>query len=136
MALYRKKELFFTYEKSAKTSDALPAIFEDILQKYTIEGIYFAKGPASFMTIKLLYIFLKSLQIALGCKLLAVDSFYFTQGRAIKSIGKLFFIKEGGQIIVQKSEQIEVQEIYIPKTLDTLAFSDDIEPLYILPAVQ
>lgn len=63
IGIYEDKKLIETISTEEKTSDILPKIFENILQKYEIKNLFYAKGPGSFMAIKITYLFLKSLSI-------------------------------------------------------------------------
>ena len=133
IGLYRDAVLFDAIESEEMTSDFLPRFFDDILKKYTINSVIYAKGPGSYMAIKLVYIFLRTLQITKNIKILAVDGFYFNQNRPIKAVGNRYFVKENDTITIQNSD--EVGEFELPKSLNYSDFSSDIEPIYILNAV-
>ena len=45
-----------------QTSEALPLLFESILKEYDPKRLFFARGPGSFMAIKITYIFFKNAQ--------------------------------------------------------------------------
>jgi len=123
------------YETTDQTSEALPLLFESILKEYQAARLFFARGPGSFMAIKITYIFLKTLSIALGVPLLACDGFVFNEGRAIRAMRNLYFVKEAGEITTVRLENPVEQHFSLPKTLDVTLFNDEIEPLYMLPAV-
>ena len=86
------------------------------------------------MSIKISYIFLKTLAISKNLQLFATDGFTFNQNSAIKAIGTLYFIKKNGKIQTQKIDS-EIVPFNLPKRLDKTVFSTDSEPLYILPAL-
>ncbi|WP_245600585.1 hypothetical protein [Sulfurospirillum arcachonense] len=118
-----------------QTSEALPLIFKDILEEFTCKRIFFARGPGSFMAIKITYILLRTLSIVKGIELFATDGFNFNQNSPIKAMRKMYFVKEDELI---KTEFIEDEikcDFYLPQNLKIENFSKDIEPLYILPAV-
>lgn len=122
-------------ESSEKTSEALPKIFEQILKRFTCKRVFFARGPGSFMAIKITYIFLRTLAITKGIELFASDGFYFSHDLPIKAMGKLYFVKENGTIAVKiLPEPIETL-FFLPQTIEEHCFSKEIEPLYILPAI-
>ena len=115
----------------------MPKIFDDILKKYKLKNLYYAKGPGSFMAIKITYLFLKTLTITKNCQLFATDGFNFNQNSAIKAIGTLCFIKKDGIIATQKIDEDtkELKAFALPQRLDYKIFTKDNEPLYVLPAV-
>ena len=136
--MYENQILIDEFESREKTSDILPKIFDTILKKYTCTNLYFAKGPGSFMSIKITYLFLKTLTITKNIKLFATDGFSFNQNSPIKAIGTLYFIKKDGIISTQKITDDEIKKIkafILPKNLSYQLFTTDNEPLYILPAV-
>ena len=87
------------------------------------------------MAIKITYIFLRTLSITLDCKLKAADGFTFNDNSPIPAMGKLYFMKENDKIRTEVLDKVEAREFYLPSILDETLFSDDTEPLYILPAV-
>jgi tRNA A37 threonylcarbamoyladenosine modification protein TsaB len=135
IGLYKENKLFETITSEEKTSEILPKIFKKLLAKYTCKKIYFARGPGSFMAIKITYIFLKTLSISKDIELFATDGFYFSNNNPIKAIKKMYFIKENDKITTKFfNEEIET-DFKLPEILNIEKFSTDIEPLYILPAV-
>ena len=137
IGVYQNDILIDTYESHEKTSEILPSIMENILNRYEIRKLYFARGPGSFMAIKITYIFLKTISITLEVPLLATDGFAFNQNSPIKAVGSLYFCKENGMITTQKVDdpQEKIKFFTLPKVLDKKIFTSETEPLYILPAV-
>jgi len=133
IGIYKDKVLIDEIISNEMTSDFLPKFFDKILKKYKIDNIIYAKGPGSYMSIKLTYIFLKTLQIVKNINILAVDGFYFNQNSPIKAVGNRFFVKENDTITIKKAEVTNSFEL--PKKLKFEDFSKEIEPLYILNAV-
>ncbi len=133
IGLYENGELFEIIESNEMTSDFLPSFFDEILKKYKIKNIIYSNGPGSYMSIKLTYIFLKTLQITQNINVFAVDGFYFNQNKPIKAIGKKYFVKENDTITLQETD--EKSEFNLPKKLNYEDFSTKIEPIYILNAV-
>jgi len=136
VGIYQDGRLIRKIQTSQKTSEALPKIFANILATYDVARIYFAKGPGSFMSIKLVYIFLKTLQIAKNIQLLGCEAFAFNDNAPIKAFGNLYFVKENGKIVTKKFDVPPKSEFHLPKRLEGLECSDDISPLYVLPAVK
>jgi hypothetical protein len=124
-----------THTSHEQTSEALPKLFDALLQTYTPKRLFFARGPGSFMSIKISYIFLKTLSIALGIPLHASDGFVFNEGRPIKALRQLYFVKCDEVIETRTFEVPQEQYFSLPEILDERNFGDVIEPLYMLPAV-
>ncbi len=135
IGLYKNKNLFKTFSCEEQTSKILPKIFKEIDKTYNIGSIYYAKGPGSFMSIKVSYIFLKSYCIVKNIPLKAVDGFYFNQNNPIKAIGKMYFIKENNNIVLDTITPTNNVKFKLPKKLESQDFSSNNLPLYILPAV-
>ena len=133
VGVYEEGRLVERIESEEKTSEALPKIFKELLKKYKIEKIYFARGPGSLMSIKLVYIFLKTLQIAKGIELFGCEGFLFNKGAPIKAVGNLYFVKEGDRIVTKKLDNLTCS-FSLPQRLD-LPCSEETEPLYVIPAV-
>ncbi|KFL34113.1 hypothetical protein JU57_07315 [Sulfurospirillum sp. SCADC] len=135
VGIYENNQLIKTYETMDQTSEVLPLLFEAILKEYRPVRLFFARGPGSFMAIKITYIFLKTLSITLNIPLLACDGFVFNEGRAIRAMRNLYFIKETEAITTVQLESPVEQHFTLPKVLDETLFTNEIEPLYMLPAV-
>jgi len=135
VGVYLNNKLIKNFITKEHTSELLPEIFKEILEKFTCKRVFFARGPGSFMAIKITYIFLRALSITKNIELLATDGFYFNDNKPIKSMKKMYFIKEGEDIVTKFFEEEQDSEFRLPKTLKIENFSKDIEPLYILPAV-
>jgi tRNA threonylcarbamoyladenosine biosynthesis protein TsaB len=133
VGLYKDRVLFEEITSDEMTSDFLPKFFDEISKKYEIDNIIYSKGPGSYMSIKLTYIFLKTLQITKDISIFAVDGFYFNQNSPIKAVGNRFFVKENDTITIKEAEITNSFEL--PKKLNFNEFSKEIEPLYILNAV-
>lgn len=137
IGVYKDLSLIESLVSEEKTSTALPLQFQDLLSRYSPQTIYFARGPGSFMAIKLTYIFLKSLEISHGVRLKATEGFAFNQSRPIKAVGQRYFVLQNGEIILQtlpKEERV-IHPFELPTRLNPDQFHDKIQPLYILPAV-
>ncbi len=136
IGLYHDSLLIKSYKSEDKTSDALPKLFDEILKTYTLEALYFAKGPGSFMAIKVTYIFLRTLSIVKNIPLFATEGFTFNDNHPIKATGALYFMKKDGKILTEKITPPQTrQDFTLPQTLEQHHFTDDIAPLYVLPAV-
>ena len=90
--------LIETFSKDGKTSDILPDIFKNIFLKYDLSTIYYVNGPGSYMSIKVAYIFLKTLCITKELELKAASGFKFNQNSPIKALGKKYFFNSNDDI--------------------------------------
>ncbi|MEJ2469179.1 MAG: hypothetical protein P8Y65_08750 [Campylobacterales bacterium] len=135
VGIYKDGTLVERYESAKQSSDALPELFDAILKKYTLSHLVYANGPGSFMAIKVAYLYLKTLSIVLGTKLLAADAFYFNGNRPLKAVGKLYFVKMASEIKTKKFETPVESEFQLPSRLNLNDFSDDALPYYGIGAV-
>lgn len=116
-------------------SDALPKIFEDLLNRYTFAHLIYANGPGSFMGIKVTYLFLKTLSIVKNIPLLALDGFFFNQNNPIKAVGKLYFVKNSNTISLQPLEEPILSGFELPRKICAENFNTDNAPSYGIDAV-
>ena len=135
VGIYKDGRLVERLENHSPSSDALPALFEQILEKYELSHLVYANGPGSFMAIKVAYLFLKTLSIVLNIRLLAADAFYFNGNRPIKAVGKLHFVKMASTITTQKFETPVAADFRLPSQLNLNDFSEDALPYYGIGAV-
>ena len=135
IGVYEDNKLLEVISSEEKSSDVLPTIFEDIFNRYSVEKLFYANGPGSFMAIKVAYIFLKSLSILKNIPLFATDAFYFNENQPIKAIGKLHFVKISSEIKTQKLETVPEMKFTLPNVLDYNEFSKITTPLYSIGAV-
>ncbi len=135
IGIYEDSKLIETIKSEDKSSDILPQIYKKLDKKYTINKLFFANGPGSFMAIKVAYVFLKSMSVLKNIPLLAKDAFYFNNNEPIKAIGKLYFVKIGSEIKTQKLETAPSMEFKLPDVLDYNEFSTTSSPLYGIGAV-
>jgi len=135
IGIYEKKILIETIESSAKSSDVLPTLYKELFEKYSVQKLFYANGPGSFMAIKVAYIFLKSLSILKDIPLFATDAFKFNQNNPIKAIGKLCFVKIDEEIKTQKFQTVPEAKFSLPEQLVYEEFSKNTTPLYMIGAV-
>jgi tRNA A37 threonylcarbamoyladenosine modification protein TsaB len=122
-------------KKDQKTSDVLPLIFETLMKEWDIAALYYAKGPGSFMSIKVAYIFLKSLSVLCSIPLFAADAFYFNGNAPVKAVGKLYFVKIANKIQTVKLDSKEPCEFTLPQILNSNDFDTQTVPEYSIEAV-
>ena len=135
IGIYENNKLIDRLEFHEHTSEILPTLFESLLNKYHIEHLIYAKGPGSFMAIKISYIFLKSLSILKKIPFLATDAFYFNENRPIKAVGKLYFVKTSTSIETQTLETADDRNFELPDSLRLTDFNTDTVPFYGIGAV-
>jgi len=135
IGVYEEGKLIRKYITPKQTSEELPLIFKNILDEFTCKRIFFARGPGSFMAIKITYVFLRTLSIAKGIKLFATDGFYFNDNKPIKAMRKMYFVKNKEEITTKIFYEEQNNPFALPNILKPENFNKEIEPLYILPAV-
>lgn len=135
IGLYENQELCERFESIQHTSDELPRLFRRFNEQYNIKNLIYAKGPGSFMSIKVAYIFLKSFSVLKNISLLATDAFYFNKNSPVKAVGKLYFVKINNQIQTVKLEDEQKSRFFLPDTLNYRDFELDAMPQYGISAI-
>ncbi len=135
IGIYKEGVLIESIESHEHTSEALPSIFEEILNRYKISNIIYANGPGSFMAIKVAYIFLKTLCIVNNYTFKATDAFFFNENSPIKAIGKLCFVKTSHHIETQLFEKVPPNSFILPKQINIHDFNEETLPYYGIDAV-
>jgi hypothetical protein len=135
IGLYRDGELIKTIESDAKTSEVLLPLLNELLDTYPVERIVYARGPGSYMAIKLTYVILKTIEIIKGIRIEGCSGFELNGGNPIKAIGNLYFIKEKETIITKKYEEPADANFALPQCIQDLVIDEESTPEYMLPAV-
>lgn len=136
IGVYENKKLINSYEVDGKTSDVLPIVFEEILNKYEISGLFYVNSPGSYMAIKVAYVFLKSIAITKNIELKATFGFNFNNNSPIKALGKKYFTNNNGEIKIDfLDNNVIIEEFVLPEILNHNIFNNDSLPQYNLPAV-
>ncbi len=131
---YDADRLVETVMLEGRASDTLLGALEAILDRHSVERIIYANGPGSYLSVKLTYIALATLEIVLGIPFAACSAFALNGNRPIRAMGSLYFIKEKETIITQKIDENVPQDFELPGILDALTLAPERIPLYILPA--
>jgi tRNA A37 threonylcarbamoyladenosine modification protein TsaB len=134
LGIYQEDQLIKSITSKQKTSEVLVSLIMDALEEYPITQILYTHGPGSYMSIKLTYIMLKTIEIVRDIEFVGVDAFSFNDAQPIKALGSLYFVKEKSEIITKKFDEKIEQTFTLPQTINHLTLSDN-QPLYILPAV-
>ena len=136
IGIYEDKKLIKEYKLDGKTSDLLPNLFEKLLKEYEINRIIYVNSPGSFMSIKIAYIFLKTISISKNIELLASEGFLFNENSPIKALGKKYFIKDENKIKVDFLEKdCIIHDFKLPLGIEKYNFNEETLPIYNLPAV-
>ena len=136
IGIYENKQLIKEYKLDGKTSDLLPSLFERLLKDYNIKKIIYVNSPGSFMSIKVAYIFLKTISITKNIELNACEGFEFNQNSPIKALGKKYFIKDENKIKVDFLEKdCIIHDFNLPMCIEKYNFNEETLPIYNLPAV-
>jgi tRNA A37 threonylcarbamoyladenosine modification protein TsaB len=136
VGIYENNILKEIISKDGMTSDVLPLIVRDILNKHSIDELIYINGPGSYMAIKIAYIFLKTIAITHKIQLKAVEGFNVNNNTPIKALGKKYFIKKDDEISLDfLDENTKLEEFTLPTSLEDLKYEDDTLPQYHLPAI-
>lgn len=134
IGVYFEGELVETVCEDGKISDILIGIYKGLKNRYSIKSFTYTNSPGSFLSIKLTYLFLKTIELLEEIPIKSVDGFYFNENNPIKAVFSKQFIKKNGKIttITQKGECI-YKSFKLPSHIDIEKFSNNIEPIYIIP---
>jgi len=136
IGIYKDKKLVESFSDEGMTSDVLPIIFQDILEKFNLDRIFYVNTPGSYMAIKVAYVFLKTISISKNIELKACSGFAFNQNSPIKALGKKYFINDDKTIKVDfLDNNCKIHDFKLPDVLEAIDFSSDTLPIYNLPAV-
>lgn len=136
VGIYENKNLIKEISLDGLTSDKLPILFKDLLKEFDIKSIAYVNTPGSFMSIKIAYIFLKTICQIKNIDFLAIDGFTFNQNSPIKALGKKYFINDNGLVKVDFLQNVcKIRDFKLPKSVENIKFYKDTLPIYNLPAV-
>ncbi|MBN2768801.1 MAG: hypothetical protein JXQ68_06825 [Campylobacterales bacterium] len=135
IGLYRDGMLLEDVSQEGMCSDVLLPALKNLIEIYEINSIIYARGPGSYMAIKIAYVTLKTIEVVKGIVLKGCSAFLFNGNNPIKAMGNLYFVKEKETIITKKMDKIEKTSFVLPKSIQELDIDDDATPLYLLPAV-
>ena len=136
IGIYEDNKLIDEYKLEGKTSDLLPVLFDELLQKYDIKRLNYVNTPGSFMAIKVAYVFLKTIAITKKFDFRACEGFEFNENSPIKALGKKYFIKDENEIKVDFLEKdCIIRDFKLPLNIENINFNNETLPKYNLPAV-
>lgn len=138
VGVYKDDLLIESISREGRTSDVLPSLFDELISKYNIINIFYVNGPGSYMSIKIAYIFLKTISIVNKINLFAVSGFDFNNNSPIKALGKKYFFRhnklDNDNITVEFLNNSFIQEFILPEKFMNIKYSEDTLPKYNLPA--
>lgn len=140
IGIYKDDKLIETICQEGKTSDILPSLFDEIIEKYSIDEIYYVSGPGSYMAIKIAYIFLKTISIIKNIPLFATSGFDFNNNTPIKALGKKYFFRHNNKldddkIAIEFLNDEKIEAFQLPQKFTNIKYTTDTLPKYYLPAV-
>ncbi len=136
VGVYKDGGLIEEFSKEGKTSDVLPLLFKELLEKYSFDSLSYVNTPGSYMAIKVAYVFLKTLSISKNLEFRACSGFEFNGNSPIKALGKKYFINDNGNIKVDFLENKDIMQAFkLPKNINKINFKNETLPIYNLPAV-
>ncbi len=135
VGLYADNKLFKEIKSDKHTSEILPEIFNKLYKQYNIVKLFYARGPGSFMSIKVTYIFLKTFAIIKNIPFFAIDAFYFNENHPIKAVGKLYFVTINKKIQTKKLDITQQCVFSLPSILKESDFDNKTAPKYAMDAI-
>lgn len=123
------------YEGEGKASEELLFFVNTLVKRYCVKGLFFIRGPGSSMGIKMGYLAIMTLHHILECDVKGCDAFVFSHENYVRATRKSLFHKENDGTISLVHDIHKEGKISLPLELDVSLFSEDISPLYVLPAV-
>ncbi|CCF80478.1 Inactive homolog of metal-dependent proteases,putative molecular chaperone [Helicobacter bizzozeronii CCUG 35545] len=127
------------FQSPKQASFALAEIFDALLawtkdHQLVLQAIYYAKGPGSLMAMKLAHVFLHTFSLVRSLELYSALGFAFNNNAPIKAFGKMGYVLEGDQIRLVPCDS-QLPPLNLPKHLDRTLFTQDNQPIYLLPPV-
>ncbi len=135
IGVYKDGMLIDERSSERKTSEMLLPLLEELMGVYDVKQIIYTRSPGSYMAIKLTYITLKTIEIVRGIQCLGCSTFALNDGKPVKAIGNLYFIKEKETIITKKFEEPVDTSFVLPYSIHDLEVDEESTPAYLLPAV-
>lgn len=122
--------------EDGKALDSLVQILVRLQAVYKISSIFYARGPGSFVSLKLLHIFVHTLCCTRQIPVFATDSFYFDSS-PIPAFSRQYFIKkeEGDVVLSEIKGEIKLYSPILPEVLICEDFCQETVPLYVLSPV-
>ncbi len=144
LGVYQNNSLKASYTSKAKTSEALVEVFLQLFKDFknlypaspVIKGVYYAKGPGSFTSLKLTHVFLHTLALIHDFELYSTTGFDFNDNTPILAYANKYFVsKERESLTDFKDLKIVPKDFMLPSFLEKDKFTQLNTPFYILPPI-
>ncbi len=144
LGVYQNNSLHASYTSKAKTSEALVEVFLQLFKDFkslyptspVIKGVYYAKGPGSFTSLKLTHIFLHTLASIYDFELYSTTGFDFNDNTPILAYANQYFVsKEMESLRDFKDLKVLPKDFMLPSYLEKDKFTQSNMPFYILPPI-
>ncbi len=142
LGVYQDNFLCASYASKSKTSEALVEVFSQLFEDFknptlwAIKGVYYAKGPGSFTSLKLTHVFLHTLALIYNFELYSTTGFDFNGNTPILAYANKYFVsKETGSLTDFKDLKMAPKDFMLPHFLEKGKFTQLNTPFYILPPI-
>ncbi|EJC50347.1 tRNA threonylcarbamoyladenosine biosynthesis protein TsaB [Helicobacter pylori] len=142
LGVYQSNFLCASYTSKSKTSEALVEVFSQLFKDFknptlpAINGVYYAKGPGSFTSLKLTHVFLHTLALIHDFELYSTTGFDFNDNTPILVYANKYFVsKERESLTDFKDLKILPKDFMLPPFLEKDKFTQLNTPFYILPPI-
>ncbi|MCQ2920457.1 tRNA threonylcarbamoyladenosine biosynthesis protein TsaB [Helicobacter pylori] len=142
LGVYQNNFLCVSYASKSKTSEALVEVFSQLFKDFknpilpVVKGVYYAKGPGSFTSLKLTHVFLHTLALIHGFELYSTTGFDFNNNTPILAYANKYFVsKERESLTDFKDLKIAPKDFKLPSFLEKDKFTQLNTPFYILPPI-
>ncbi|WP_164868674.1 tRNA threonylcarbamoyladenosine biosynthesis protein TsaB [Helicobacter pylori] len=142
LGVYQNNFLCASYTSKSKTSEALVEVFSQLFKDFknptlpAIKGVYYAKGPGSFTSLKLTHVFLHTLALIHDFELYSTTGFDFNDNTPILAYANKYFVsKERESLTDFKDLKIAPKDFMLPSFLKKDKFTQLNMPFYILPPI-
>ncbi|MGL2825186.1 tRNA threonylcarbamoyladenosine biosynthesis protein TsaB [Helicobacter pylori] len=142
LGVYQNNFLCASYTSKSKTSEALVEVFSQLFKDFknptlpAIKGVYYAKGPGSFTSLKLTHVFLHTLSLIHDFELYSTTGFDFNDNTPILAYANKYFVsKETESLSDFKDLKIAPKDFMLPPFLEKDKFTQLNTPFYILSPI-
>lgn len=142
LGVYQNNFLCTSYTSKSKTSEALVEVFSQLFKDFknptlpAIKGVYYAKGPGSFTSLKLTHVFLHTLALIHDFELYSTTGFDFNDNTPILAYANKYFVsKERESLSDFKDLKITPKDFMLPPFLEKDKFTQLNTPFYIFPPI-
>ncbi|MCQ2940514.1 tRNA threonylcarbamoyladenosine biosynthesis protein TsaB [Helicobacter pylori] len=142
LGVYQNNFLCASYTSKSKTSEALVEVFSQLFKDFknptlpAVKGVYYAKGPGSFTSLKLTHVFLHTLALIYDFELYSTTGFDFNDNTPILAYANKYFVSQERESLTDfKDLKIAPKDFKLPSFLEKDKFTQLNTPFYILPPI-